>query len=135
MGVVRIDHVGIAVKSVESVSPAIRNLFTPPPAEVEEVEDQGVRAVSYRAGEGSIEFLESLDESSPVGRYLAQRGSGIHHIALEVDDLETTLADLKREGVVLIDEKPRAGAGGKRIAFIHPKSAGGILIELCDRPA
>ncbi len=128
----RIDHVGIAVTNLDGVAPAIRRLLSPSTPTVEDVESQGVRTTSFHLGDGSsVEFLESLHDDSPVGRFLKKRGNGIHHIALEVDNLEETLAELKREGVALIDESPRDGAGGKQIAFIHPKSAGGILIELC----
>ncbi len=128
----RIDHVGIAVTNLDGVAPAIRRLLSPSTPTVEDVESQGVRTTSFHLGDGSsVEFLESLHDDSPVGRFLKKRGNGIHHIALEVDNLEEALAELKREGVALIDESPRDGAGGKQIAFIHPKSAGGILIELC----
>lgn len=133
MGAKRIDHIGIAVSDIDSVAPAIRRLLSPSPPHVEEVEDQGVRTTSFRVeGGSSLEFLESLHDESPVGRFLKKRGTGIHHIALEVENLPETLAGLKREGVALIDETPRRGAEGKQIAFIHPKSAGGILIELCS---
>lgn len=132
----RIDHLGIAIADINDVAPAIRQLLSPAPPAVEEVESQGVRTTSFHmAGGESIEFLQSLHDESPVGRFLQKRGNGIHHVALEVDNLEEALAELKREGVALIDEIPREGAGGKQIAFIHPKSAGGILIELCCSPA
>ncbi len=132
----RIDHLGIAVENLDQIPPAIRRLLSPSPPHVEEVESQGVRTTSFHvAGGASIEFLESTRGESPVGRFLNKRGNAIHHIALEVENLEEALAELKREGVMLIDETPRDGAEGKKIAFIHPKSAGGILIELCSKPA
>ncbi len=131
MAIIKIDHVGIAVSDLEDVSPAIRKLLSPTPPHVETVEDQGVKTTSFRAGGTAVEFLESARAGSPVDRYLSKRGNGIHHIALEVKNIEEVLAALKKEGVELIDETPKVGAEGKRIAFIHPRSAGGILIELC----
>ena len=133
MRVKKIDHVGIAVEDLEAIPAALRKLLSPAPPVVEDVPDQGVKTTSYHAGGTSVEFLESRHDGSPVGRYLAKRGNGIHHVALEVDDLEGALAELKAGGVELIDEVPKTGAGGKRIAFIHPRSAGGILIELCSK--
>lgn len=132
MKILKIDHIGIAVRALDEIDPALRELLTASGVPHEEVvEDQGVKTTSYRAGESGLEFLETLDEESgPVAKYLAKRGPGIHHVCLRVDDIEETLAHLKARGVELIDEKPRPGAGGCRIAFIHPRSAGGILIEL-----
>jgi len=132
MGIRKIDHVGIALKGAASIAPVLRVLFPEQEPHDETVEDQGVRTLSYEAGESSIEFLESTRPDGPVGKFLERRGPGIHHIALAVDDLEAALADLKAAGIPLIDEKPRAGAGGKRIAFLHPKGTGGILIELTE---
>lgn len=132
MKILKIDHVGIAVRALDEIDPALRELLAGAGRPHEEtVADQGVRTTSYEAGESGLEFLETLEVGEgPVGRYLEKRGPGIHHVCLRVDDLEETLAHLKARGVALIDETPRRGAGGCRIAFIHPKSAGGILIEL-----
>lgn len=132
MRVLRVDHVGIALKELGPILPLLRVLFAGAPAHEEVVEDQGVRTVSHRAGETSLEFLEGLGADGPVDRYLERRGNGIHHIALTVDDLEAALAELEAAGVPLIDKTPRRGAGGKRIAFVHPKGTGGILIELSE---
>ncbi|MFH1679596.1 MAG: methylmalonyl-CoA epimerase [Candidatus Eisenbacteria bacterium] len=132
MKVVRVDHVGIAMKEIGAIAPLLRVLFGGEEPRVEVVPDQGVRTTAHRAGETSLEFLEGTGADGPVDRFLARRGSALHHIALAVEDLETALAELKKAGIPLIDEAPRRGAEGKRIAFLHPKGAGGILIELCE---
>ena len=92
----------------------------------------GARIVGFNAGESLVELLEAEDDDSPIGRYLAKRGPGIHHICFSVDDLDATLERCRKAGLRLIDEKPRVGAEGKRIAFLHPRSTGGVLIELSD---
>ncbi|MCB1150952.1 methylmalonyl-CoA epimerase, partial [bacterium] len=101
--------------------------------EEELVADQHVRVVKLNVGGSDLELLESTDPEGPIGKYVAKRGAGIHHLTLRVDDLEAALAELEEKGVRLIDRKPRIGAGGAKIAFLHPKSTGGILIELCER--
>ncbi len=132
MKIVRVDHVGIAMQEIESIGPLLRALFPDRDPHVETVPDQGVKTTSHRAGETSLEFLEGSGADGPVDRFLAKRGNGIHHIALAVEDLEGALAELREAGIPLIDETPRRGAEGKRIAFLHPKGTGGILIELCE---
>ncbi|MFH1278058.1 MAG: methylmalonyl-CoA epimerase [Candidatus Eisenbacteria bacterium] len=132
MGVLRIDHVGIATEDLGPIVPLLRVLFPGVEPRVEIVADQGVKTTSHRAGESSLEFLQGLGRDGPVDRYLSRKGNGIHHIALAVDDLEATLEELAAAGIPLIDEKPRIGAEGKKIAFVHPKGTGGILIELCQ---
>lgn len=132
MRVLRVDHVGIALKDLRPIAPLLRVLFSGADPRVETVEEQGVKATSHRAGETSLEFLEGLGRDGPVDRYLEKRGNGIHHVALAVDDLEGALAELKGAGIPLIDETPRTGAEGKKIAFLHPKGTGGILIELSE---
>lgn len=132
MKINRIDHIGIAMKELEGLRSLLELLFPGTDPHVEDVADQGVRATCYPAGKSSLEFLESTREGSAVGRFLEKKGGGIHHIALNVDDLEGALKELKKAGIPLVDEKPRNGAEGKRIAFLHPKGTGGILIELCE---
>ena len=134
MRILRVDHVGIAVEDLEAAAEVLSLLFPGHQAHVEEVPQQGVRTTSYPAGETALEFLESIADEGPVGRYLKKRGNGIHHIALQVDDLEEALSELEKRGIPLIDRKLRPGAGGKRIAFLHPRGTGGILIELCQSP-
>ncbi|MBN1826015.1 MAG: methylmalonyl-CoA epimerase [Candidatus Eisenbacteria bacterium] len=112
--------------------PALKVLFHGREPHCEEIPDQGVRATCFRVGETSVEFLESTRDEGPIGKYLAKRGSGIHHLAIHVEDIEGALAELKEAGIPLVDEKPRLGAEGKKIAFLHPKGTGGILIELCE---
>lgn len=132
MKVVRVDHVGIAVRDIGSIGPLLRLLFEGCTPRVEIVADQGVKATAFPAGESALEFLEGTGEGGPIDRYLEKKGNGIHHIALAVENLEEALAELKAAGVPLIDERPRIGADGKRIAFLHPKGSGGILIELSE---
>ena len=132
MRIKKIDHVGVAIRDLDSMRPLFRILFCGMNPHCEEVEDQGVKATCFRVGETSIEFLESTRENGPIGKYLAKKGSGIHHLAVHVEGIEEALAELKEAGIPLVDETPRLGAEGKKIAFLHPKGTGGILIELCE---
>jgi methylmalonyl-CoA/ethylmalonyl-CoA epimerase len=125
-----IHHLGVAVDDLETALSTYERLFG---AEVEHratVEDQGVRAASLRIGSGRVELLEPLGEDTPVGRFLAKRGPGMHHVAYEVSDLEATLDELARAGAELIDEQPRAGLFGLEVAFVHPDSVHGVLTEV-----
>jgi methylmalonyl-CoA/ethylmalonyl-CoA epimerase len=125
-----IHHLGVAVEDLETALATYERLFG---AEVEQsatVEDQGVRAASLRIGSGRVELLEPLGEDTPVGRFLAKRGPGMHHVAYEVSDLEATLDELARAGAELIDERPRAGLFGLQVAFVHPDSVHGVLSEV-----
>ena len=128
-----IHHLGVAVEDLDTALATYERLFG---AEVEHratVEDQGVRAASLRIGEGRVELLEPLGEDTPVGRFLAKRGPGMHHVAYEVSDLGATLVELARAGADLIDEQPRAGLFGLEVAFIHPDSVHGVLTEVVSR--
>jgi methylmalonyl-CoA/ethylmalonyl-CoA epimerase len=125
-----IHHLGVAVEDLDAAVRTYERLFG---AEVEQsatVEDQGVRAASLRVGTGRVELLEPLAEDTPVGRFLAKRGPGMHHVAYEVSDLGATLAELAEAGADLIDEQPRAGLFGLEVAFIHPDSVHGVLSEV-----
>jgi len=104
-------------------------------AETEEVAEQKVRVAMLPIGESRIELLEATSEDSPIARFLEKRGPGIHHIAVRVDDIHVALGDLKQKGARLIDEEPRKGAGGCLVAFVHPSSTGGVLLELVQSPA
>ena len=127
----KIDHIGIAVESLsEALEPWLKAGFEP--AGEEEVEDQGVRVAMLPAGESRIELLEASRPDSPVARFIKKRGPGIHHLAVRVDDIDAKLEELRRAGVRLIDEVPRPGARGTRIAFIHPSSMNGVLLELVE---
>lgn len=133
MKVKRVNHVGIAVESLEDALTLWRDALGLEPVEVEEVAAMKVRAAKLRPGETDIELLESTDDEGPIGKFIANKGPGIHHICLEVDNIEDALAELAAAGYRLIDEEPRAGAGGCRVAFVHPKSCGGVLLELLER--
>ena len=127
-----IDHIGIAVKDLQEVIESLKNGFGLEPSFNEEVNDQKVRIAGYPVGESTIEYFEPLSADSPITRFLETRGNAIHHIAFRVSDLRKTLAELKQKGFQLIDEEPRRGANDSLIAFVHPASLNGILIELCE---
>jgi methylmalonyl-CoA/ethylmalonyl-CoA epimerase len=127
-----LDHVAIAVDSIAETLPLLE-LITGQTGSMRETNlDQGVELVFVGTGQGRVELLEPTDTDTPVGRFLAKRGPGLHHIAYRVSDLPSVLRQLKASGVRLIDEEPRRGAHGHRIAFVHPKSTGGVLIELVE---
>ncbi len=128
----KIDHVGIAVRNLDEAVKVWEGLGLKVD-EIEEVPDQKVRTAIIHVGESRIELLEPTSEDSPIAKFIAKRGEGIHHMALGVDDIEATLEHLQEEGYRLIDEKPRIGAGGAKIAFVHPKAVTGVLLELCQR--
>lgn len=127
-----IDHVGIAVPDLNAALETWRRMGLAD-VEIEEIPDQGVRVAMLPLGEGKIELLEPLSEESPVARFLARKGPGIHHVAFRVADIEEALQTAKEQGFELIDTVPRRGAGGARIAFLHPRSVDGTLVELCQR--
>jgi len=129
----QVDHIGIAVKDLETALKFYTDLLGLQATGTEIVADQKVKVAFLPLGEGEIELLESTDPAGAIAAFIEKKGEGIQHIALRVDDIEQTLAELKAKGVRLIDEEPRYGAGGAKIAFIHPKAAGGPLIELCER--
>ena len=126
---IKIDHIGIALSDFDETAKMLELLglkaHTP-----EEIPDQMVKVQSFTIGESDIELLTPTSSDSPIAQFLSKKGPGIHHIAIRVDDIETEIAHLKSKGCRMVDEKPRQGAGGKLIAFLHPKSTGGILIEL-----
>jgi methylmalonyl-CoA epimerase len=129
----KIDHIGIAVRSIEKTSELLSNILGLKVAGEENVEEQKVKVAFLPLGDSELELLESTSPEGPIARFIEKKGEGIQHIAFRVDNIEKTLEKLKKEGVRLIDEKPRYGAGGAKIAFLHPKSTNGILIELCER--
>ncbi|HNX73255.1 MAG TPA: methylmalonyl-CoA epimerase [Spirochaetales bacterium] len=133
MKVLKLDHVGIAVEKIDASLPVWEGLMGIPLSGTEEVVEQKVRTAFLPIGDSEIELLESTDPEGPIGKFLAARGQGVQHLAFRVDDIDAALAELKAKGVRLIDETPRYGAGGARIAFLHPKATGGVLIELCER--
>jgi methylmalonyl-CoA/ethylmalonyl-CoA epimerase len=128
----RIDHIGVAVEQIEPALELYRDSFRLVLAHREVVEEQGVEAVLLDVGENHVELLAPLGEETPVGRFLAKHGPGLHHVAYQVPDIEETLAELKREGLTLIDEQPRTGIRGSRVAFMHPRGTGGVLTEIVE---
>ncbi|HQA60498.1 MAG: methylmalonyl-CoA epimerase [Tepidanaerobacteraceae bacterium] len=129
----KIDHLGIAVKSIDAAMKVYTDILGLKVTGIETVEEQKVKTAFIPVGESKIELLESTSPDGPIAKFIEKRGEGIQHIALRVDNLEAKLKELKEKGVRLIDEKPRIGAGGAKIAFIHPKDTKGVLIELCER--
>jgi methylmalonyl-CoA epimerase len=128
----RIDHVGIAVADLDAAIALHRAAYGIPPAHRETVAEQGVEAVLLDVGENHVELLRPLAEDSPVGRFLARRGPGLHHVAYQVADIDAALARLREAGVRLIDEAPRTGIRGSRVAFLHPAATGSVLTELVE---
>ena len=133
MKVLKIDHLGIAVKSINEGKKFWGDLLGLWLEDSEVMAEEKLITTFFPIGESEIELLETTDPDGPIGRYLEKRGEGIHHIALRVENLEEALKELKEKGIRLVDEKPRKGAGGAKIAFLHPKSTNGVLVELCER--
>ncbi len=131
----RIDHIGLAVEELEPALELYRDHFKLEVAHREVVSDQGVEAVLLDVGENHVELLAPLDSETPVGRFLARKGPGLHHVAYQVADIERTLAAMKRAGLELIDEQPRIGIRGSRVAFMHPRATLGTLTELVEPAA
>ncbi|MDQ3925374.1 MAG: methylmalonyl-CoA epimerase [Actinomycetota bacterium] len=130
----KIYHLGYAVEDLTTASRFYKEHFGVTLGEPEEVEEQGIIATMFDVGESKIELVQPTHSDSPVGKFLAKRGEGFHHVAFQVDDLEEALRELRESGVELIDEKPRVGAGGTRMAFLHPNGAHGVLTELVELP-
>ena len=128
-----VDHIGIAVKSIEESLKFWEESLGIHCHGIEEVTEQKVKTAFLPIQDTEIELLEGTAEDSPVSKFIEKKGEGIHHLAIRVENLEEALSEMKAKGVKLIDETPRIGAGGARIAFVHPKSSGGVLLELCER--
>lgn len=133
MKILKIDHIGVAVEKLDEALAVYSGLLGLELHGTETVEEQKVRTAFLPIGDTELELLESTDPEGPIGKFIAAKGQGMQHIAFRVENLEAALAELKAKGVRLIDEKPRYGAGGARIAFLHPKATGGVLVELCER--
>jgi len=133
MKALKLDHVGIAVENLDASLAVYEGILGMKLHGTEEVVEQKVRTAFLPLGETEIELLESTDPEGPIGKFIAAKGQGVQHLAFRVEDLDKALEELKAKGVRLIDEKPRYGAGGARIAFIHPKATNGVLVELCER--
>jgi len=132
--VMKIDHIGIATRSIDEAAAFWREALGGVASHTEVVADQKVRVTMLPIGESQIELLEATSPDSPISKFLEKRGPGIHHIALEVKDIRAAMNDLKSRGARLIDEEPRTGAAGCLVAFVHPSSSGGVLLELVERP-
>lgn len=130
----KIDHIGIAVSSIEKALPFYVGSLKLPLLGMEEVESQGVKVAFLQLGESKIELLEPLSEESPIAKFIEKRGEGIHHIALSVKDINKRIEEIREHGVRMINETAVDGAGGAKVAFLHPKSAGGVLYEFCEKP-
>ena len=133
MKILKIDHLGIAVNSIEDGRKFWSDTLGLSFEGTETVAEQKVTTAFFPVGESEVELLESTAPDGPIAKYIEKKGTGIQHVALRVENIEEALAELKQKGVQLIDQTPRHGAGGARIAFLHPKATGGVLVELCQR--
>lgn len=128
----KIEHIGIAVRNISEANEIYETLLGVSPYKTEKVESEGVETSFFRCGESKIELLEATSPDSPIAKFIEKRGEGIHHIAFSVVDIKSEMERLKKEGFVLLNEIPKAGADNKLVAFLHPKSANGVLVELCQ---
>lgn len=129
----KVDHIGIAVTSIEQSLSYYQDVLGLKVEGIETVESQGVKVAFLDAGNTMLELLEPLSEESPVAKFISKRGEGIHHIALGVESIQDRIDEMKDKGIVMIDNTPRRGAHEAKVAFLHPKSTGGVLYELCER--
>lgn len=132
MDISHIEHIGIAVKSIENSLPYYENVLGLKCYNIEEVADQKVKTAFFKVGQTKIELLEPTSEESTIAKFIEKKGEGVHHIAFSVPDVAEALSEVEAKGVQLIDKAPRGGAEGLHIAFLHPKSTGSVLTELCD---
>ncbi len=130
MTILRVDHIAIVVPEIDSALNFWQEALGLPLEHVEEISEQETAVAMLPVGESEVELVQPTSETSGMAQYMAKRGPGLHHICFEVDDIEATLAELKAKGIRLINEEPVIGAGGKKVAFVHPKSASGVLVEL-----
>ena len=128
----KIEHIGIAVKDLETSNQLFAGLFGKPHYKVEEVASEGVKTSFFKTGPNKIELLEATNPESPIAKFIEKKGEGIHHIAFAVSDIISEIARLKKEGFIVLNETPKKGADNKLVAFLHPKSTNGVLIELCQ---
>ena len=128
----KIEHLGIAVKDLESANSIYSKLFNQEPYKLEFVESEGVSTSFFKVGENKIELLEATNPDSAIAKFIEKKGEGIHHVAFDVDDIYAEMERLRNEGFIILNEEPKKGADNKLICFVHPKSANGVLIELCQ---
>jgi methylmalonyl-CoA/ethylmalonyl-CoA epimerase len=132
LGMERIEHIGIAVNSIKQAGKVYEKLLNTLVYKLEEVASESVLTAFLQCGPNKIELLEALSDNSPIAKFLAKKGEGIHHIAFEVSDIRAEMARLKAEGFVLLNEEPKKGADNKLVCFVHPKGVNGVLVELCE---
>ena len=132
MNMKKIEHIGIAIKNIQEANQLYTKLLGADPYKEEEVVSEGVKTSFFKTGESKIELLEGTGEGNAISKYIEKRGEGIHHIAFEVDDIHQEMQRLRAEGFVLLNEEPKKGADNKLVCFVHPKSAHGVLVELCQ---
>ena len=128
-----IDHIGIAVKNLEKAIDVWQDVLSIPISEIEEVPSQRVRVAVFKVGDSRIELVEATSPDSPIAKFIASRGEGVHHIALRTQDCGTTLQALDKKGIPLVDKTARGGAGNSQVGFVHPKFLGGVLLEITER--
>ena len=128
----KIEHIGIAVKDLEKSNELFAQLFGKPHYKIEEVKSEGVKTSFFKSGPNKIELLEATTKDSPIAKFIAKKGEGIHHIAFAVADIKNEIKRLKSEGFIVLNETPKKGADNKLVAFLHPKTTNGVLIELCQ---
>ena len=128
----KIEHIGVAVKDMEEANKLYELLLNTKSYKMEEVESEGVKTSFFRVGESKIELLEATNPESAIAKFIEKKGEGIHHIAYDVEDIYVEMERLKKEGFVLLNEEPKKGADNKLVCFVHPKSANGVLVELCQ---
>tara|TARA_B110001450_G_scaffold202206_1_gene191388 strand:+ start:358 stop:759 length:402 start_codon:yes stop_codon:yes gene_type:complete len=128
----KIEHIGIAVKSIENANQIYTSLLGASPYKMEEVKSEGVKTSFFKIGDNKIELLEAINPDSPIAKFIEKRGEGVHHIAFAVDDIQSEIARLKNEGFIVLNDTPKKGADNKLVVFLHPKSTAGILVELCQ---
>ncbi len=128
----KIEHIGIAVKSIENANQIYTSLLGASPYKMEEVKSEGVKTSFFKIGNNKIELLEAINPDSPIAKFIEKRGEGVHHIAFAVDDIQSEIVRLKNEGFIVLNDTPKKGADNKLVVFLHPKSTAGVLVELCQ---
>ncbi len=134
MKILGIEHIGIAVKDIANDAPFWRHILNISHRSTEVVADQGVTTDIYDTGQGKVELLEATGPDTPIGKYLEKRGPGVHHVCFEVDNITEAIKELKESNIQVLSDKPTVGAEGFKVVFIHPKSTGGVLVELAEKP-
>ena len=134
MKILGIEHIGLAVNNLDKDAPFWKHILNLPHRGMEAVENQGVTTDIYDTGRGKVELLEAMGSGTPLGKFLDNRGAGIHHVCFEVDDISSAIKELKEYNIQVLSDNPTTGAEGYKVVFIHPKSTGGVLVELAEKP-